>query len=144
MRHITVEDLPHWHALFDGLGRSSDYDPEEMQTRLRGLAYSAQISCRDNLLPTGRFSSASIAAKAIVHLAHWPTEASVMRMAHRRDVFRWALGDDTVRAELIPVRLRDNLWVCSDAVEVGPGWKLRPWVRTLVLAHCAEAMALQD
>ena len=142
---ITVEDLPRWHVLHDGLAVPRGLSPDEREQPLRVIEYHVRVSCLDNELPACGYSAAVLAARALVHTANWPTVGFALRAVHRPEVFKAALGSSYQSSDMVVNRLRNTLWACgqADAFAKGQIRRARPWVEALVLAHCIGALELR-
>ena len=139
---ITVEDLPHWHVLYDGLVGPKGLGPEEREAPLRVIEYHVRVSLNDNEIPACGYSAALMAARALVHTAGWPTVGFALRRAHSQEVFKATIGADYQSSDTLVPRLRNALWTCGQADEFArtPVRRIRPWVETLILAHCLGAV----
>lgn len=142
---ITVADLPRWHVLHDGLAVPRGLSPTEREQPLKVIEYHVRVSCLDGELPACGYSTAVLAARALVHTANWPTVGFALREAHRPEVFRAAIGSNYQNSVTVVQRLRNTLWACgqADAFARTPIKIIRPWVEALVLAHCIGALELR-
>lgn len=139
---ITVEDIPRWHVLHDGLAVPRGLSPAERQRPLRVIEYHVRVSCLGNELPACGYSAAVLAARALVHTANWPTVGFALRAVHRPEVFKAALGARYQSSDTVVSRLRNTLWACgqADAFAKVQSRRVRPWIEALVLAHCIGAL----
>lgn len=142
---ITVEDLPRWHVLHDGLAVPRGMSPAEREKSLRVIEYHVQVSHLDGVLPACGYSTAVLAARALVHTAHWPTVGFALREVHRPEVFKAALGSSYQSSDTVVQRLRNVLWACgqADAFARTSVRRTRPWAEALVLAHCVGALEVR-
>lgn len=143
---ITVEDLPRWHVLHDGLAVPRGMSPAEREKSLRVIEYHVRVSCLDGELPACGYSAAVLAARALVHTANWPTVGFALREAHRPEMFKAAIGASYQSSDTVVQRLRNVLWACgqADAFARTPVRRIRPWVEALVLAHCVGALEMRE
>jgi len=139
---ITVEDLPRWHMLHDGLAVPRGLSPAEREQPLRVIEYHVRVSCLDNELPACGYSAAVLAARALVHTAALPTVAFALRAAHDPSLFRSATGGSSIEAPEVVGRLRNALWACgqADAFAKSQQRRMKPWLDVLELAHCVGAL----
>lgn len=142
MKTITVEDLPRWHVLHDGLAVPRGLSPHEREQPLRVIEYHVRVSHLDNELPACGYSTAVLAARALVHTAAWPSVAFALRAAHDPRLFRSATGGSSIEASEVVGQLRNTLWACeqADAFAKEQGRRMHPWLGVLVLAHCVGAL----
>lgn len=142
---IAVEDLPRWHVLHDGLAVPRGLSVAERETPLRVIEYHVRVSLLDGEIPACGYSTAVLAARALVHTAHWPTVGFALREAHRPEVFEAAIGSSYQNSDTVVQRLRNVLWACgqADAFARTPDRRIRPWVEALVLAHCVGALEMR-
>lgn len=142
---ITVEDLPRWHVLHDGLAVPRGLSPAERERPLRVIEYHVRVSHLGGELPACGYSTAVLAARALIHTANWPTVGFALREVHRPEVFEAALGSSHQSSDTVVQRLRNMLWACgqADAFARTPVRRIRPWVEALVLAHCVGALEMR-
>nr|DAS47953.1 MAG TPA: hypothetical protein [Caudoviricetes sp.] len=142
MKTITVEDLPRWHVLHDGLAVPRGLSPHDREQPLRVIEYHVRVSHLDNELPACGYSAAVLAARALVHTASWPSVAFALRAAHNPDLFRQVAGGPSVEASEVAGRLKNALWACgqADAFARDLRRRVRPWLEVLELAHCVGAL----
>lgn len=144
MKTITVEDLPRWHMLHDGLAVPRGLSPHEREQPLRVIEYHVRVSHLDNEVPACGYSAAVLAARALVHTAEWPSVAFALRAAHNPDLFRLVAGGSCIEASNVVGRLRNALWACgqADAFAKSQSQRMRPWLDVLELAHCVGALEI--
>ena len=143
--NITVEDLPRWHVLHDGLEVPRGLSPQDREQPLRTIEYHVRVSCLDNELPACGYSAAVLAARALIHTANWPTVGFALREVHRPEVFKAAIGSSYQSSDTVVKRLRNTLWACgqADAFAETQIRRMRPWAEALVLAHCIGALEMR-
>lgn len=142
---ITVDDLPRWHVLHDGLAVPRGLSVAERETPLRVIEYHVRVSHLDGELPACGYSAAVLAARALVHTAAWPTVAFALRAAHDPSLFRSATGGSSIEAPEVVGRLRNALWACgqADAFAKSRRRRMKPWLDVLELAHCVGALEVR-
>ena len=142
MKTITVEDLPRWHVLHDGLAVMRGLSAAEREGPLKVIEYHVRVSSLGGDIPVCGYIAAVLAARALVHTAAWPTVAFALRAAHNPDLFRAAAGGPSIEGSAVVKRLLAALWSCgqADAFAESQPRKMKPWVDTLVLAHCVGAL----
>lgn len=144
MKTITVEDLPRWHVLHDGLAVPRGLSPHDREQPLRVIEYHVRVSHLDSELPACGYSAAVLAARALVHTASWPSVAFALRAAHDPGLFRSATGGPSIEASKVVGRLRNALWACgqADAFAERQSRRMKPWLDVLELAHCVGALEM--
>ena len=139
---ITADDLPQWHVLHEGLSVPRELSPQERERPLRVIEYHVRVSSLDNELPACGYSAALLAARALMHTAAWPSVAFSLRAAHNPDIFLAAAGGPSIEGSTVVGRLLDALQACgqADAFAKSQPRRMKPWLDTLVLAHCVGAL----
>lgn len=119
--------------------------PAEREQPLRVIEYHVRVCRMGNELPACGYSTAVLAARALVYTANWPTVGFALREVHRPEVFKSVLGASYLSSDTVVQRLRNALWACgqADAFARTPARRIRPWAEALVLAHCVGALELQ-
>lgn len=139
---ITAEDLPRWHILHDGLAVPRGLSAAERETRLRVIEYHVRVSASDGEVPACGYSTAVLAARALMVEAGWPTVGFGLRVAVMPDTFHHVFGASTVEGRTVVGTLRNALWACGQADAFAKTGRRRvpPWLEALVLAHCVGAL----
>lgn len=142
--NITVEDLPRWHILHDGLAVPRGLSAAERETPLRVVEHHVRVSDLDGEIPACGYSTAVLAARALMAEAGWPTVGFGLRVAVMPDMFQHAFGASTIEGRTVVGTLRNALWACgqADAFAKAREQRARPWLKVLVLAHCVGALEL--
>lgn len=143
---ITVDDLPRWNILYDGLATSpGGLSPQEREAPLRRIEYNVRVSDLGGGVPVCGYSAAVLAARALVHTANWPTVGFALRVAHNPSVFRSTMGAEYVASDLVVHKFRNALWACGQADSFARtlARRVRPWTQVLVLAHCVGVLEEQ-
>ena len=141
---ITVDDLPRWHVLHDGIAGPRGLTAAERETRLRVIEYHVRVSDSDGDVPACGYSTAVLAARALMVEAGWPTVGSCLRAAVTPQAFRHVIGASAVDGCIVVNALRNAVWACgqADAFAKTRQRRIRPWLDVLVLAHCVGALEL--
>lgn len=142
--NITAEDLPRWHVLHDGLAVPRGLSAAEREAPLRVVEYHVRVSNLDNEIPACGYSTAVLAARALMVEAGWPTVGFGLRAAVMPGTFHHVFGASTVEGSIVVNALRNAVWACgqADAFAKTREQRVRPWLRVLVLAHCVGALEL--
>lgn len=75
---ITVEDLPRWHVLHDGLALPRGLSPAERGQPLRVIEYHVRVSRLGGETPACGYSTAVLAARTLGRRIHPWVEALVL------------------------------------------------------------------
>lgn len=144
MKTITVEDLPRWHVLHDGLAGPRGLSPHDREQPLRVIEHHVRVSHLDNELPACGYSAAVLAARALVSIASWPSVAFALRAAHNPSLFQSVAGGSSIEATKVVGLLKNSLWSCgqADAFANEQGRRMKPWLDVLELAHCVGALEM--
>lgn len=139
---ITADDLPRWHILHDGLAVPRGLSAAERETRLRVAEYHVRTSSLEGETPACGYSTAVLAARALMVEAGWPTVGFGLRTAVKPDTFQHTLGASTIEGGTVVDTLKKALWECgqADAFARTRQRRARPWLDVLVLAHCLGAL----